>query len=102
MKLTPEKSSGKDTVIGKWDAMTPFERLSLIRRNAELFWDLRLVSQSEIEALMAMSESDTEYIVNREDHPIFTSLDLKQNLEAQIHREKVKAALRAVFLNTVA
>jgi len=64
----------------------------------DLFWALGLVTTSELAMASTLSESDREYVLNREDCPIFTSLNIKQLIENQNHREKMKAALRAVFL----
>lgn len=99
MKNRPRTSSGGIDVTAKWNDMTPFERLQLIVNNSELFWDLRLVTRSELLTVMSMSESAKEYIVDREDHPIFTSIDLKEAVNTQNHRDKIEAALNAVFLN---
>lgn len=99
MKTAPLKLSGKD-IAAKWDGMDFMERLSLIMQNENLFWIMKLISRSEIEMVHSMHESAREYIVEREDHPIFTSIDLKKSVDAQttqLHRDKLKAALKAVF-----
>lgn len=97
MKKAPRTSSGMK-IADRWNGMSLMQRVQLIQDNVDLFWDLRLVTRSEIEMLLSMPESAQEYIVDREDHPIFTSIDLKKDIEAQIHRDKLEAALRAVFL----
>ena len=97
MKNTPRTSSGED-VTAKWDGMDFMERLNLIMRNIDLFWSLRLISDSEAKAVDAMPDSEREYIVDREDQPLFTSIHLKHTVVAQQHRDKLKAALRAVFM----
>jgi hypothetical protein len=102
MKGTPRKSTGAKTFADQWDGRDFLGRLALIMENAELFWDLRLITRSEIEMVMGMPESAREYIVGREEHPIFTSLELKENMETQIHRNKLEAALEAVFLRPIA
>jgi len=94
--MKPRPSSGEETVA-RWDGMSFMDRLNLIRDNFEMFWSLELVTRDEIKMLLAMPESAHEYIVDREDHPIFTSIDIKQNVEAQNHRDKFEAALQAVF-----
>ena len=99
MKNKPRQSSGKD-VTARWDGMDFVERLNLVMKNENLFWVLRLITRSEIALVHSMHESAREYIVEREDHPIFTSIDLKKSVDAQttqLHRDKLKAALRAVF-----
>jgi len=97
LKNAPRQSSGHD-ITAKWDGMTFMERLNLVMNNIDLFWSLRLISESEAKAVDAMHESDREYIVEREDQPLFTSLHLKETVAAQQHRDKLKAALQAVFM----
>ena len=98
MNETPRKSSRVKDIVAQWDGKDFFGRLQLVMDNSDLFWDLRLITRSEIEAVVSMPESSLEYIVDREDHPIFTSLDLKSTLATQLHRNKLEAALNAVFL----
>lgn len=97
MTSEPRTSSGEE-IAAKWDGMTFMERLNLVMKNINLFWSLRLISESEAKAVDAMHESDREYIVEREDQPLFTSLQLKETVAAQQHRDKLKAALKAVFM----
>jgi hypothetical protein len=96
MKSLPRTSSGHD-IVAKWDGMSFMERLDLIMRHIDLFWSLRLISDSEAKAVDAMPDSEREYIVIREEQPLFTSLHLKEMVAAQQHRDKLEAALRAVF-----
>ena len=97
MKETPRTSSG-DNIAAIWDGMNFAERLRLVMDNENLFWVMRLITRSEIAQLRQMHESNREYVVGREDHPFFASLELKKDLAAQAHRDKLKAALCAVFL----
>ena len=104
MKKIPRTSSGParagtdgKEIVAQWDGMSFMDRLNLVKENYELFWALELVTRDEVAMLLAMPESAHEYIVSREEHPIFTSLDLKKDIEAQIHRAKLEAALGAVF-----
>jgi len=96
MKSEPRKSSGEE-IVAKWDGMTIMERLKLIMDHSDLFLDRRLITGSEISMVDAMPESAREYIVDREEQPLFTSLHLKETVAAQQHRDKLKAALQAVF-----
>ncbi|MBU1685245.1 hypothetical protein KJ662_03245 [Patescibacteria group bacterium] len=96
MKELPRKSPG-DKNVAKWDDMDFMERLNLIMNHADIFRSLRLITPSEIAMVDAMHESAREYIVEREDQPLFTSIHLKKTVATQIHRNKLKAALRAVF-----
>ncbi|MFH0837944.1 MAG: hypothetical protein V1880_01615 [Patescibacteria group bacterium] len=97
MKSKPRISSGTKDIVSEWDGRDFVSRLYLIMNNLELFWAMELITRSEIEMLLGMPEADREYIVGREDHPFLTSIDLKKTLAAQIHRDKLEAALRAVF-----
>lgn len=96
MEKTPRASSGED-IAAMWDGMGFMGRLKLVMDHADLFWALRLITESEIAAVDATHESAREYMVEREDRPFFTSLDLKKTVAAQQHREKLRAALKAVF-----
>ena len=96
MKNAPRTSSG-DELAAKWDGMDFMERLNLIMGHTDLFWSLRLITESEIAAVDATHVSDREYMVDREEQPFFTSLQLKETVAAQHHRDKLKAALKAVF-----
>ena len=97
MKNHPGKSPDAHIVAQEWDGRDFMGRLQLVIDNNELFWDLRLITRSELKTAMAMAQSALEYVVSREDHPIFTSLDLKADLNKQIHQRKLRTALRAVF-----
>jgi len=96
MKSGPRKSSGGE-IVAKWDGMDFMERFKLIMDHASLLLARGLIAPSEIALVEAMPESAREYILSREDHPIFTSIDLKQEVNAQVHRDRLEAALRAVF-----
>jgi len=96
MKNKPRQSSGKD-ITDQWDGMTFMERLKIIMDHASLLLAQGLIEPREIALAEAMSESAQEYIVGREDHPIFTGIHLKKEVAAQLHRDKFEAALEAVF-----
>ena len=80
-----------------WDELSSLGRLQLILEYAELFLALRLITESELSIVRKMSPVEWEYILLREEHPIFTSLDLNQISEEQHYHYKLIAALRAVF-----
>jgi len=99
MKGTPRKSSRGNDIVAQWDGRDFLGRLQLVKENMDLFWSLGLISRGEIEMILSMPESEVEYIETREDHPRFlTTIDLNEKLRTQIHRDKLKAALNAVFL----
>jgi hypothetical protein len=98
MKTRPDKSTA-EKIAAQWDGRDFLSRLKIILNNRELFCSLGLVTLSELTVASSMPESAIEYILSREDQPIFTSINIKKDVETQNHREKLKAALRAVFCN---
>lgn len=95
----PLQTSEGKAIATHWDGRDFLGRLKLVLENCDLFWSLGLVTRSELEMCEAMSASAVEYVLHREEQPFFTSLHLKKNVEAQYHREKLLAALRAAFCN---
>jgi hypothetical protein len=98
MKTRPDKSTA-EKITAHWDSRDFLDRLKMILDNRGLFQSLGLVTSGELTAVSLMSESALEYIIRREEQPIFTSINIKKDVEAQHHRKKLKAALRAVFCN---
>lgn len=96
MSRVISRSAGRG-IQAHWNELTSLGRLQLILEYADLFLSLRLVTESEFVAVRKMSPREWEYILTREDHPIFTSLDLNQMAEEQCHHYKLIAALKAVF-----
>jgi len=96
MASHPDKTTGKE-IAAHWDGRDFLGRLQLILDNRDLFWSLGLVTLGELAVAQSMSESALEYVLDREDQPIFESIHLKEDLEVQNHREKLEAALHAVF-----
>lgn len=102
MASHPNKSRGSATADKKeiavlWDGRDFLGRLQMILDNRDLFWSLGLVTLGELVVAQSMPESAIEYILNREEQPIFTSINIKEDLHVQCHRGKLEAALRAVF-----
>lgn len=104
MKNRPRKSPGParagtdgNEIVARWDGMNLMERLELIMDHASLLLARGLIAPSEIALVEAMPESAREYIVYREDQPMFTSINLKKEIDAQLNRDKLEAALEAVF-----
>ena len=91
------KMTGKE-MTAQWAGRDLLGRLKMIMDNRDLFWSFGLSAESEIELVAGLPESAIEYIVEREEQPFFTSINLKQDLDVQSHREKLLAALRAAFL----
>lgn len=96
MKEHPRTPTGQN-IAAKWDGMNFMERLKLIMKHEDWFWAVGLITRSELAALHQVHESEREYDAEREDQPFFAGLNIKQTLAAQIHRDKLKAALKAVF-----
>lgn len=99
MNEAPRTSPG-DELVDQWDGRDYLGRLHLIMENENHFWMMRLITRSEIARVHQMHESAREYVAAREDQPFFTSLNIKKTLAEQItkrHRDKLKAALWAVF-----
>ena len=83
---------------GHWNGLSTFERLKLILEHRDLFVSLALVSNAEVELATQIPMRDWEYMITREKQPVFSTLSLKDTCETQTCREKLKTALRAVFL----
>ncbi len=87
-----------EEIVTQWDGRDFLGRLQMVLKNRQLFWSLGLITTSELEMVTAMSESAREYVINRENKPFFESIHLKEDVEAQNHRDKLESALRAVFV----
>jgi hypothetical protein len=92
------RTSTAEKIVTRWDGRDFLGRLQMILDNRDIFWSLGLVTLGELAMASSMSESALEYILKREEQPIFTSINIKENVEMQHHREKLETALRAVFL----
>ena len=98
--MTPFTPSSTGTKTFIWDDLGTLERLKLILQHADLFLSLRLITQSELDMINEMHESEWEYILDREDQPLLTSIHLKKNLEEQYHRYYLESALESIFCKT--
>ncbi len=92
------KQNHRQGVTHYWNEKTPLERLNLVIKYMDFFWSLGLVTNSEMAVVESLSEGSREYIVQREEQPIFSSLNLKKNIKDQTHSKKLKAVLKTVFL----
>ena len=95
--IKPHKSEAGKNIVTQWDGRDFAGRLQMILDDRQLFWSLGLITKSELEMVTTMSESAREYVIDRENKPFFESIHLKEDVETQNHREKLEAALRAVF-----
>lgn len=85
-------------VEGRWNGLGTFERLKMILSSPDRFLSLGLITREELQKVMEASETELEYIIEREEQPLFHSINIKQNTATQHLRRQFKAALKAVFL----
>ena len=66
-----------------WNKLTAMQRLRFVLSHQGLFLNSRLVNPGELLAARSAPESAQEYIVNREESPFFSAIDIKKPAEAQ-------------------
>ena len=66
----------------------------------DLFVSFGLVTYQEVEMVLATSEGGREYILDREDQPLFHKINIKKELRTQALRNELKTALKAVFFDS--
>lgn len=93
------QSSGRK-MVHYWNSQSPLERLNFVMNHMNLFWSMGLVTSSEMEIVQRLSEASREYIVGREEKPIFKKINIKKGVEDQEEGQKLRTALEAVFLKT--
>lgn len=86
------------TIESRWNGLTTYDRLQMILSTPDHFLSLGLVTRDELDRVMDASETELEYIIDREDQPLFQNINLKQNTATQTLRNQFKTALQAVFL----
>lgn len=82
MKLQMRKSLGTKGV-SYWNRLTAMERLHFVLNHQGLFLNSRLVNPGELLAARSAPESAREYIVEREESPFFTAIDVNKAAELQ-------------------
>ncbi len=97
-------SSRTNTIVGRgkaaqWDEQTFIGRLQLILEYDSLFLAMGLVTERELFIVRQMSPTEWEYILIREEQPIFSKIDLHEAVKNQITAEKLETALKAVFFD---
>ena len=70
----------------------------MILKHPDYFLSMGLVTPKELEEVEMTSETEWEYIIDREEQPLFQNINIKKETRAQVLRSQFKAALRAVFL----
>jgi hypothetical protein len=66
-----------------WNRLSAMERLHFVLNHQGLFLNSRLVNPGELLAARSAPESAREYIVEREESPFFSSLDIRKVVESQ-------------------
>ncbi len=80
-----------------WNRLDPLCRLQMILNTPDHFLSLGLVTRDELSRVMDASDTELEYIIDRETQPLFQNINLKQTFATQALRHKIKAALKAVL-----
>ena len=88
------------SIEGRWNGLDTLERLNMILDYRDLFVSFGLVTDQEVEMVLATSEGGREYILEREDQPLFHKINIKKELSTQALRNQLKTALRAVFFDS--
>jgi len=86
------------SIESHWNDLGTLERVKLILQYTDHFLSLGLVTQEEIEEVAMTSESEWEYIIDREEQPLFQNINIKKEIGTQMLRDQLKAALAAAFL----
>jgi len=98
MKNRPCTSVGTSKIESHWNDLGTLERVKLILQYTDHFLSLGLVTPQEVEEVAMTSESEWEYIIDREEQPLFQNINIKKEIRMQTLRDQMKAALRAAFL----
>ena len=88
------------SIEGRWNDLDTLERLNMILEYRDLFVSFGLVTPQEVEMVLAISEGGREYILEREDQPLFHNINIKKELRTQVLRNELKTALKAVFFDS--
>jgi hypothetical protein len=86
------------SIESRWNGLNPFERYKMILEHPDHFLSLGLITRYELERAMGASETELEYVMEREDQPLFQNINLKQTIYTQNLRSQLKTALQAVFM----
>ena len=66
-----------------WNKLTAMQRLQFVLNHQGLFLNSRLVNPGELLAARSAPESAQAYIVEREESPFFSAVDIKKTAESQ-------------------
>ena len=98
MKHRPIQTTGPSEITGHWDGLSTIERVLMILDHADHFLFNGLVTRQELHAVTLISEAEMEYIIDRQDQPLFHNINIKKEVRMQALRNQLKAALCAAFL----
>ncbi len=98
MNKSPGTNIGPSQIEGQWNDLSILERVKMILSCPDHFLNYGLVMPEELDRAEGCAESELEYVINREEQPLFTHINIKKELKTQYLRSQLKAALRAVFL----
>jgi hypothetical protein len=88
---------GPSKIESHWNDLGTLERVKLILQYTDHFLSLGLVTPQEIQEVAMTSESEWEYIIDREEQPLFQNINIKKEIGTQNLRSQLKAALAAAF-----
>ena len=92
MKLQMKKSLEAKGVI-YWNKLTAMQRLQFVLSHQGLFLNSRLVNPGELLAARSAPESIQQYIVERENSPFFSAMDIRKPAELQKEAFRLVATL---------
>ena len=79
--------------VSYWNRLTAMERLHFVLNHQGLFLNSRLVNPGELLAARSAPESAREYIVEREESPFFTAIDVNKTAESQDDFSRLETTL---------
>jgi hypothetical protein len=85
-------------IESRWNGLNTFERYKMILEHPDHFLSLGLITRDELDRVMKASDTELEYILEREEKPLFHNINLKGTVYTQELRNLFKTALQAVFL----
>ena len=85
------------SIQGCWNDLSTLERVKMILEHPDHFLNLGLITREELSKVMACSETEWEYLIDRDPSILFHDIDIDHTVSTQTYREKLKTALNAVF-----
>jgi hypothetical protein len=91
------KTNERLSVDGRWDGLDFIGRIKMILHSPDHFLSLGLITRDELDRVMATSETEWEYVVDR-GYPMFQNINIKAKTYTQPLQHLFRTALKAVFL----